>query len=74
MALEGKVSNIPIDSGEPLRLELEAFLDSIRDRRKPLADGEVGYQSLKIVEACYESSRTGRRIEIDWKRRGDEMR
>ncbi len=69
VALEGEVSEIPFDSGEPLRLELEAFLDSIRYRQKPLADGRVGYESLKIVEACYESSRSGRRVEIDWNRR-----
>jgi len=67
VALEGKVSEIPLDSEEPLRLELEAFLSSVRDRSKPLADGRAGYEALKVVEACYESSREGRRIEIDWR-------
>jgi len=66
VALEGEVSEIPLESGEPLRLELEAFLNSMRNQTRPLADGEAGYQALKIVEACYESSQKGRRIEINW--------
>jgi len=67
IALEGESCRIPVDSEEPLTLELKAFLDSIAKRVKPLADGQAGYQALKIVEACYESSRSGKRIEIDWR-------
>jgi len=66
IALEGEVSPISFNFQEPLKLELEAFLQSIKNRSKPLADGEAGYRALKIVEACYESSRKGGRIEIDW--------
>lgn len=66
VALEGGVNEISLSSEESLRIELKAFLNSMRDRSKPLADGEVGYEALKVVEACYESSQSGRRIEIDW--------
>jgi predicted dehydrogenase len=66
VALEGKISEIPLDSSEPLQSELKAFLHSIENRSKPIADGQAGYEALKIVEACYESSRKGRRIEIEW--------
>jgi UDP-N-acetylglucosamine 3-dehydrogenase len=68
VALEGEVSEIPLDSGEPLRLELEAFLHSMQNRSKPLADGQAGYEALRVVEACYKSSEKGRRMEIDWRR------
>ncbi len=68
VALEGKVNEIPFSSEEPLKLELKSFLESIKNRSKPLADGQVGCEALKIVEACYESSRSGRKIEIDWER------
>lgn len=64
VALEGRVSEISIDAGEPLQMELKAFLNSIKDRSKPSADGQAGYEALKIVEACYESSRKGGRVEI----------
>ena len=47
--------------------ELEAFLYSMRHRSEPLANGRAGYEALRIVEACYESSQRGKRIEIDWK-------
>jgi len=67
VALEGEARGVPVESGEPLALELKAFLDSIRDRSRPLADGQAGYEALKVVESCYESSRAGKRIEIDWK-------
>jgi UDP-N-acetylglucosamine 3-dehydrogenase len=68
VAVEGKVSEIPFDPEEPLTIELRAFLDSIRDRSKPLADGLAGYEALKVVEACYESSQRGERIQINWEK------
>ena len=67
VAVEGSVEVIPIESKEALGIELTAFLDSVKNRSKPLADGKVGYEALKIVEACYESSKKGKRIEIEWK-------
>ena len=67
VALEGPAHSVPWDEAEPLTVELKAFLDAMKDRSRPLADGEVGYEALKIVEACYESSRAGKRIEMDWR-------
>jgi predicted dehydrogenase len=67
VAVEGKAEEVPFEAGEPLKLELTKFLDSIRTRSKPLADGQAGLDALRIVEACYESSEKGERIEIDWK-------
>jgi UDP-N-acetylglucosamine 3-dehydrogenase len=65
VALEGEAKKVSFPSEEPLKLELESFLDSIRNRSTPLADGQAGCEALRVVEACYESSRKGRRIEID---------
>jgi UDP-N-acetylglucosamine 3-dehydrogenase len=66
VAVEGEVKEFPLEPEEPLQLELKAFLDSIASRSKPLADGQAGYAALKVVEACYESSKSGKRIEIAW--------
>jgi UDP-N-acetylglucosamine 3-dehydrogenase len=66
VALEGEVDEISLESDEPLKLELSAFLGSIKDRSKPLASGQAGYEALKIVEACYLSSQKGGKVEIDW--------
>jgi UDP-N-acetylglucosamine 3-dehydrogenase len=77
VALEGEVQSIPIPPEEPLATELKAFLDSMRNRSKPLADGQAGFEALKIVEACYRSSQGGKRVEMKWGKndvRGKELR
>jgi predicted dehydrogenase len=68
VALEGESRSLEVETEEPLTTELKAFLDSIRSRSRPLADGQAGYEALKIVEVCYESSRSGKRLEIEWKK------
>jgi UDP-N-acetylglucosamine 3-dehydrogenase len=68
VALEGESRSLPVETQEPLTTELKAFLESIRSRSRPLADGQAGYEALKIVEVCYESSRRGKRLEIEWKK------
>lgn len=35
---------------EPLRVELEAFIDAVRTRERPLVDGEAGLRSLALAE------------------------
>ena len=66
VALEGEARDVSVVSGEPLALELKAFLDSVRDRSRPVADGQAGYEALKVVEACYESSKLGKKVTINW--------
>jgi predicted dehydrogenase len=68
VALEGESRGLSVETEEPLTAELKAFLDSIRSRSRPLADGQAGYEALKIVETCYESSRRGKKLEIEWKK------
>jgi UDP-N-acetylglucosamine 3-dehydrogenase len=68
VALEGEARGMPVETEEPLATELKAFLDSTRSRSRPLADGHAGYEALKIVEVCYESSRRGKRLGIEWKK------
>ncbi len=77
VAFEGEVQNIPFELEEPLTTELKAFLDSIRNRSKPLADGQTGFEALKIVEACYRSSQSGKKVEMKWRKndvRGKELK
>jgi predicted dehydrogenase len=40
---------LPIERDEPLKLELQHFIDSIRLRRDPLVTGEAGKQALEIA-------------------------
>jgi len=41
---------IPIEEGEPLKLELEHFTDCIIKRKTPKTDGEEGLRVLKVLE------------------------
>ena len=37
---------------EPLRLECEHFIDCVRQRKRPLADGAAGLKVVRVVEAA----------------------
>ena len=40
---------LPVVQGEPLRLEIEAFLDCVRTRREPLVTGRQGRDALALA-------------------------
>jgi len=46
------VTEIDIPYMEPLKLELEAFIDSLEKSTKPLVSGEDGLKALEIAMEC----------------------
>jgi predicted dehydrogenase len=42
------IDALPVEKAEPLRLELEAFLDSVRTRRTPLVTGGEALRALRV--------------------------
>lgn len=51
---------IPVDKGEPLKLELRHFVECVLERKRPKTDGLEGLRVLKILEAAEKSfSKTG---------------
>ncbi|OGX24954.1 MAG: hypothetical protein A2787_06270 [Omnitrophica WOR_2 bacterium RIFCSPHIGHO2_01_FULL_48_9] len=40
---------LPIEKEEPLKKELEAFIDCVRDNKKPLVSGIEGREALKVA-------------------------
>jgi predicted dehydrogenase len=40
---------VPIEKGEPLRLELEDFVEAVRTRRPPRVTGEAGRRALELA-------------------------
>jgi predicted dehydrogenase len=40
-----------VSAGEPLKLELEAFVTAVRQRSKPQVDGEQATRALRLAEA-----------------------
>jgi UDP-N-acetyl-2-amino-2-deoxyglucuronate dehydrogenase len=64
-------SDVASGSSDPMAISLEPFerqfLDlahAIEHKSKPLVDGEAGLHALEIVEAAYQSCRTGQRITL----------
>lgn len=51
----GSGVEIPFAADEPLRLECEAFLESIRSRRPALTDGRSGIDTLSVLQAAQRS-------------------
>jgi predicted dehydrogenase len=44
---------------EPLKVELSHFLDCVRKDKKPLTDGENGYQVVRMIEKINKSLKNG---------------
>jgi UDP-2-acetamido-3-amino-2,3-dideoxy-glucuronate N-acetyltransferase len=63
-AVEGVVTQIETAPEEPLLAELRAFINSIKTRAKPIADGRSGYDSVRVLNAALESVKTGRAVEL----------
>ena len=51
---------------EPLKLELENFVNSVRGIEKPVVTGVDGYRALRCVELALESSRAGRPLRVEF--------
>jgi predicted dehydrogenase len=58
-----------LDMTEAIRVEGLHFLDCIRKGKRPITDGEVGLQVVRILEAASQSmKRQGRLVELDLER------
>jgi predicted dehydrogenase len=65
---EGQTVELPVERGEPLRLELEAFLQAVRGERPVEVDGEAGLRALHLALALVRSASESRllgRSELD---------
>ncbi|RSL16957.1 putative dehydrogenase [Edaphobacter aggregans] len=43
------LKKVPVEQGEPLRLEIESFLNAVRNRTKPLVSAEDGRAALALA-------------------------
>lgn len=58
------VREVKIEKVEPLKLELQHFVNCVRLNEEPLVSGEDGKHTLQVALAALESVRTGRVCEI----------
>ena len=61
--IRGAIHAEPLPPDEPLRLECAAFLESVMQRRPPLADGQSGLRVMAVLEACRRSMENGGQIQ-----------
>ncbi|MEK7269647.1 MAG: Gfo/Idh/MocA family oxidoreductase [Planctomycetota bacterium] len=63
-AIEGAVEHPEVPAADPLRTEIQAFLDSVKTRTRPLADGWVGTAAVAAIETALASAKEGRALPI----------
>ncbi len=63
-APEGAVETLKASGPEPLRRELELFLDAAARRTPPAVDAQAGLAALRVVEAAQRASALGRRVSL----------
>lgn len=63
-APEGAVETIKASGPEPLRRELELFIDAVARRERPAVAVGAGLLALRTVEAARRSSALGRRVTL----------
>lgn len=63
-APEGSVKTFKATGPEPLRHEIELFLDAVARRGRPAVDVQAGLAALRMVEAAQRSSTLGRRVTL----------
>ncbi|MBS3055937.1 MAG: Gfo/Idh/MocA family oxidoreductase [Candidatus Aenigmarchaeota archaeon] len=53
---QGEIRKIPVDKREPLKVELEAFIDCIKNNKEPPVTGQDGLRALEIAETILKKS------------------
>jgi len=62
--LEYDIRRVSIKKEEPLKNELNDFLDSITKKREPLVSGEDGLKTMRVIMAAAESSKSKKRVTL----------
>jgi predicted dehydrogenase len=63
-ATEGAVESLKASGPEPLRREIELFLDAAARHARPAVDVHAGLAAMRVVEAAQRSSALGRRVAL----------
>jgi predicted dehydrogenase len=56
-----RTDTLPVEDAEPLKLELEDFLRSVRERGRPRVPGEAGRDALELADRVLEAIEEHRR-------------
>lgn len=55
-----------VELSEPLGhfVQISDFVTAVKENRPPIIDGEEGQRALVVIDAAYQSARTGKKIEL----------
>ncbi|MDQ6421174.1 Gfo/Idh/MocA family oxidoreductase [Paenibacillus sp. LHD-117] len=56
----------PLDGDEDRDLMTSHFIECVREGKQPIASALSGYTNNRILDAIYESSRTGNEVKLSW--------
>ena len=70
---EGAMTRIPVEKQEPLRSELEAFVESVAQGLPSPVPGEEALAAVEVAVSLVESGRTGRVVQLGGQRVGRQM-
>ena len=59
------IKEAKIRKREPLRNELEHFIECVERGKRPIVDGEAGLHALRVALLAQESARTGKVLEVN---------
>lgn len=51
------IDELKVGEGEPLRLQVEDFLDAVRNDRRPAVDAEAGFAAVRTAERIVDAAR-----------------
>ncbi len=63
--LDGKLATTTLDTLDPAMSVQQDLIAAIRDNREPLCSAAHGLATMRIIDAIYESARTGREVRLD---------
>ena len=52
---KAEFKSIKLDENEPLKVECETFINSIKNKNEPITDGKEGINVLKVLDASQKS-------------------
>lgn len=61
---EGKMIRYKIQNKEPLELELQSFIDCVKNNKEPVVSGEDGLRALSTAQKIIESASTNKVISL----------
>jgi UDP-N-acetylglucosamine 3-dehydrogenase len=62
--IQYNVNTVALEKKEPLKNEIQDFVQSVNQSKKPLASGDDGYIALKIAEAVISSYKNGEEVAV----------